>query len=109
MRRAEARALLEQTDLHHFFQYVVGRDDVERSKPHPDVYQKAISLLGQQAPSCLALEDSFNGIRSAYRAGCMVLMVPDTLAPTEEIASLCVGVVQDLHIVEILFQAAAGN
>ncbi len=45
---------------------------------------------------CLALEDSHNGIRSAHAAGMMAVMVPDLLAPTEEIEALCAHVAQDL-------------
>jgi HAD superfamily hydrolase (TIGR01509 family) len=106
MRREEALHLLERADLRDFFHHVVGRDTVERSKPHPDVYLKTASLLQLHPAECLALEDSFNGIRSAHAAGCMVLMIPDILAPTNEIASLCVAITKDLHEVQTLFEAA---
>jgi beta-phosphoglucomutase-like phosphatase (HAD superfamily) len=46
---------------------------------------------------CLALEDSFNGVRSAHAAGLMTVMVPDLLAPTPEIGAVCVSVVDTLH------------
>jgi HAD superfamily hydrolase (TIGR01509 family) len=74
MRQDEARALLKHAELQHVFQHVVGRDDVERSKPHPDVYRKAAALLHLQAAARLALEDAFNGIRAAHAAGCMVVV-----------------------------------
>jgi beta-phosphoglucomutase-like phosphatase (HAD superfamily) len=50
----------------------------------------------------LALEDSYNGIRSASSAGMMTIMVPDLLEPTEEIRGLCTLVATDLHEVRSL-------
>lgn len=101
--RGEAELHLEQARLRHLFRAVVGRDDVPRSKPHPDPYLKAASLLRLPPQQCLALEDSFNGIRSAHGAGCMPIMVPDAFQPTPEITALCVGVARDLHAVRGMF------
>lgn len=104
MKTQDAEYQLELANLRHFFLEVVGRDEVERSKPHPDLYLKAASLLRLQPHTCIALEDSFNGIRSAHSAGCMVIMVPDVLAPTEETQSLCIGVASNLHEVKTILQ-----
>ena len=60
-----------------------GRD-VPRGKPEPDIYLKAATALGLDAASCLALEDAPAGIQSAYRAGCLTVMVPDQDQPGEE-------------------------
>ena len=37
---------------------------------------------------CLVLEDSFNGVRAGRAAGCVTVMVPDLMQPTEEITKL---------------------
>ena len=103
LRTQEAERYLIQTQIRPFFQAVVGRDAVAQSKPAPDVYLRAAALIGRRPQDCLALEDSFNGIRSAHAAGCMVVMVPDVLAPTAEIAALCRGIARDLgHVRELL-------
>lgn len=60
-----------------------GRD-VPKGKPEPDIYLKAAEALGLPATSCLALEDAPAGIQSAYRAGCLTVMVPDQDQPSEE-------------------------
>ena len=66
-----------------------------------------MSALGVEAPDCLILEDSFNGVRAAHATGAMVIMVPDVVAPTPEIAELCTGVATDLHqVAEILGRPA---
>ena len=57
-------------------------------KPAPDIYLKACEELGVASGQALAVEDSFNGIRSAYAAGLYTVMVPDQLPPTEEILAL---------------------
>jgi HAD superfamily hydrolase (TIGR01509 family) len=59
------------------FATVVTGDAVERGKPYPDPYLKAARLLGLDPGSCLAIEDSDVGARSAEAAGCTVLCVPN--------------------------------
>ena len=103
MNRAEALHHLQHCRVDRFFRAVAARDDVARGKPHPDVHTKAMSALGCEARDCLILEDSFNGVRAAHAAGAMVIMVPDVVAPTPEIAALCTGVAADLHqVAEII-------
>ena len=55
-----------------------AREEV-RGKPAPDVYLTAARRLGVTAGSCLALEDSPNGIASARSAGMRCVAVPDPL------------------------------
>ncbi|MGQ2969288.1 MAG: HAD family hydrolase [Allorhizobium sp.] len=64
---------------------MIAQGDYARGKPAPDPYLMAAERLGVAPQDCLALEDSHNGIRSAHAAGMMAVMVPDLLAPTEEI------------------------
>jgi HAD superfamily hydrolase (TIGR01509 family) len=58
------------------FDAVVTGDAVSRGKPHPEPYLRAAALLGVDPASCLAIEDSNTGARSAETAGCTVLVVP---------------------------------
>jgi HAD superfamily hydrolase (TIGR01509 family) len=81
------------------FHGVVARGDYLNGKPSPDPFLTAAERLGVEPALCLALEDSHNGIRSASAAGMMTIMVPDLIAPTEEIQELCTLVVDDLHAV----------
>ena len=106
MTRQEALHHLTHCNVAHYFRAVAARDDVARGKPHPDVHLKALSALGVDAPDCLILEDSFNGVRAAHAAGAMVIMVPDVVAPTPEIEALCSGVAADLHQVREIIRAA---
>lgn len=79
---------LKEAGLLSFFDELVGGDMVSQSKPHPEIYLKACEKLKVEPAQTLAIEDSFNGVRSASAAGIKTIMVPDLLAPNEEIKSL---------------------
>ena len=72
----------------------------EKSKPEPDIFLKAAGKLGAKAGDCFVIEDSFNGIRAANAAGMRPLMVPDLLAPDEEIRGLAEKVFPSLKEVQ---------
>lgn len=90
---------LDRAGLLGFFQTVVTSTDCTNGKPHPEPFETAARRLDVQPERCIALEDSHNGVRSAHAAGMKVIMVPDLLEPTEEIAALCTGVLPSLDAV----------
>jgi HAD superfamily hydrolase (TIGR01509 family) len=100
--RRAAELHLGRSGLRAHLPVVVTRDDVARGKPHPDLFLRAAELLDVPPEECLAVEDSFNGIRAAHAAGMMPVMVPDLLAPTPEIRAMCVRIARDLHEVRML-------
>ncbi|MGA3401200.1 MAG: HAD family phosphatase [Acetobacteraceae bacterium] len=100
--RRAAELHLGRSGLRARLPVVVTRDDVARGKPYPDPFLHAAALLGVPPEECLAVEDSLNGIRAAHAAGTMPVMVPDLLAPTEEIRIMCVHIARDLHAVRAL-------
>jgi HAD superfamily hydrolase (TIGR01509 family) len=112
--RAIATSSSHRTVQHHLaahglvgrFDAIIGSGDYASGKPAPDPFLTAAERLGVAPETCLALEDSHNGIRSASAAGMMTIMVPDLLDPTEEIRGLCTLVVGDLHEVRRLILAA---
>jgi len=55
--------------------------DVKKGKPEPDIYLYGAASIGIAPENCLALEDSPAGVLSAYRAGCMTVMIPDMDQP----------------------------
>jgi HAD superfamily hydrolase (TIGR01509 family) len=58
------------------FDATVCADDVSRGKPDPEPYLRAAALLQADPRSCVALEDSPNGVASAEAAGCALIAVP---------------------------------
>ena len=57
---------------------------VAEGKPSPDIYLYACKQLGLAPEECMAVEDSPNGVMSAYRAGCKGVMGPDQTRPDEK-------------------------
>ena len=88
---------LKSVELYSFFDQIVSAREVKRGKPAPDIYLCAAKRLGLDPKECIALEDSQNGIRSAFAAGCKTIMVPDLDQPTEEIMPLLFGVANGLE------------
>lgn len=95
-RRVTVLRELEEAGLLSFFQVVIGGDSLKRSKPAPDIYQMAAGELGIDPSLSFAIEDSYNGIRSAHAAHLRPLMVVDLLPADEEMHRLAEGVFSDL-------------
>jgi beta-phosphoglucomutase-like phosphatase (HAD superfamily) len=79
-------AVQERLDgLLHLFAAVATRADVEHGKPHPDLYLEAAARLGVAPGTALAIEDSPAGTQAALAAGMPVVVIPDLIAPPDEI------------------------
>ena len=85
---SSVRKHIQRAGIGEFFQVVVGGDMVKHSKPLPDIYLLACEKLGVAPEDTAAIEDSPNGLRSAYAAGMRPIMVPDLIAPTPQIEAL---------------------
>ena len=91
---------LKGANLLHYFERVVGGDQVEKSKPAPDIFLKAAELLGVNPASCCVIEDAWNGILASSAAGMLPVMIPDMLPPNEEMhrkAGLILNSLTDLY------------
>jgi len=111
--RAIATSSTHEAAHHHLsmlgvldrFPVVIARESYDRGKPDPQPFLKAAEALGIEAGSCLALEDSANGVMAASGAGMMTVMVPDLVAPTERLRALALHVASDLHEVRGMIAA----
>lgn len=88
--RHEIEYILESASLRSMFMHITSAEDVSRGKPDPQPFLLTLKALQQHNPalvsaSCLVIEDSLPGIRSATAAGMKVLAVANT------------HTVQDLH------------
>ncbi|MCL1788258.1 MAG: HAD family phosphatase [Defluviitaleaceae bacterium] len=86
----------------HRFDAIVGGDEVENSKPNPDIFLKAASICGVAPENCLVLEDSAAGTEGGYRAGMQVIVIPDLLPPTQAMRDMATAVCKDMHEVAAL-------
>jgi len=86
-RRERARVHLERCALLSRFHALVGGDEVVHGKPAPDIFLLAAARLNVDPAQCIVLEDSEHGIRGALAAGMVPIMVPDMLAPSEDLVA----------------------
>jgi HAD superfamily hydrolase (TIGR01509 family) len=75
---ASARPFLERTGIRHFFDVVVTGDEIERGKPHPDIYLLIAEKLQVDSNGCLVIEDALAGIAAAKAANMRVAAIPDS-------------------------------
>ena len=102
--RERACQCLQQTGLADYFDQVVSATQVKEGKPSPDIYLYACRALERKPEECMAVEDSPNGVLSAYRAGCRVVMVPDQTEPDEELRKCLYARVDTLGDIRKLIQ-----
>jgi len=74
------RYVLKKFHLKKYFKFTVSGDDVQRGKPHPEIFLKSAQLLRTKPSEILVIEDSISGILAAHRAGmkCIALKQPYT-------------------------------
>lgn len=90
------RVVLAAAGVADRFRVVVSSEEVARGKPAPDVYLAAADRLGVDARSCVAVEDSANGLRSAAAAGMTVIAVPNPhFPPPADALALAAATVPD--------------
>jgi beta-phosphoglucomutase len=75
--------VMDNLNIRHYFQEIISGDDVEESKPHPEVYLKAAKHLGVEPESCIVFEDAPKGVEAALNAG-MHAIVITTMHAKEE-------------------------
>lgn len=68
---------LKQLDIFSYFETIVTRDDVEKVKPDPALYIKALQNLGVNGEEAIAFEDSLHGSNAAMAAGIHCIVVPN--------------------------------
>lgn len=75
---ASALPFLNQTGIRGLFGIVVTGDEVQRGKPHPDIYLRTSKKLGISPGACLVIEDALTGVTAAKAANMRVAAIPDT-------------------------------
>lgn len=96
---------LKRLGLITYFEKIITGDDVARgrTKPHPDIYLKALQGLQLAASEALVLEDSPNGVAAAHAAGLRVVGVPNPVTAGLNLeAEMVLSSLAELPLEEIL-------
>lgn len=64
---------LKGLKIEHYFHSTTGGDQVQKGKPHPEIFLLAAKKLGVAPQDCLAFEDTQSGIQAAQAAGMPVV------------------------------------
>ncbi len=96
---------LKSLDLFDKFDNIVCATMVKVGKPEPYVYLHACEEIGLNPCDCIALEDSPNGILSAYRAGLKPIMIPDLTQPDDDTKQLLFACADSLDkVIDIILK-----
>lgn len=95
---------LQRLGLHERFAAVVTADDVERVKPDPALYRLAAQKLEVSPQRAIAIEDSYNGMLGAQRAGLRCVSVPNPITRDSDFsgADLCLDSIASIAPDELI-------
>ena len=99
---------LKPLGLFDRFDRICSGHQVPKGKPELDIYLYGAASLGLDPEACLALEDSYTGILSAHRAGCMTVMIPDLDQPDQRSLELLMAKADGLEDVAALISMVDG-
>nr|VFK47390.1 MAG: haloacid dehalogenase superfamily, subfamily IA, variant 3 with third motif having DD or ED/haloacid dehalogenase superfamily, subfamily IA, variant 1 with third motif having Dx(3-4)D or Dx(3-4)E [Candidatus Kentron sp. SD] len=92
--RKNIELVLSRLGIAHFFQAIVGEEDVRFGKPDPEVFMMAATRLRVRDSRCIVIEDSISGIEAARRAAMACVRVGGDELKVD--ADLCIERVDQL-------------
>ena len=95
---------LQKFKVDSYFDFIIGGDQVNRNKPYPDIYNKAIEKLGTSYN--LVIEDSPTGILSGKASGSYVLAIDRGMFSKEQLSEADQIVeMLDIEIINEIFKS----
>lgn len=95
-REESASRTLRLAGVTDYFSAFMFGDTVKKGKPDPEIFERARLMLNLEKENVMALEDSINGVKSAFNAGLKTVMIPDMLEPDLETEKLLYGKCRNL-------------
>ncbi len=68
-----------RTGFTKYFDFVLTSDDIDKVKPDPGPYLKALEISGLNKGECIVVEDSERGLKAAIAAGIKCYIIPTEL------------------------------
>lgn len=85
--------ILEKIGLTSYFDGIADGNCITKSKPDPEVFMTAASMIAVPPEDCLVVEDALSGVEAGERAGMKVAYLNAT---AENIGSYCICSLADL-------------
>jgi beta-phosphoglucomutase len=79
--------VFKRFNLNQYFTAKISGADLTNSKPHPDIFEKAVILGKTVKENCIVIEDSDNGIQAAKEAGIFVFGYRNPMATDQVLTS----------------------
>ena len=98
--RKLANYLLSKANIINDVDFLVCGDDINKSKPAPDIFFKALELSNTKSCNAIVLEDSPMGVIAANKANIKVIVIPDIFPTKEEIKRICYREFTNLKLVK---------
>ena len=73
--RRSVLVMLAKIGIIEYMDLIISNEDVKNSKPHPEMYWKAMSMMGVLPEETLIVEDSPHGLLAASRSRANILRV----------------------------------
>jgi HAD superfamily hydrolase (TIGR01509 family) len=73
--RNSVEVMMIKALLDKYLEFFISNEDVSNAKPHPEMYQKAISRLCMKPEECIVVEDNEKGVKAALASGAHLLKV----------------------------------
>ncbi len=67
--------MMDYAGLSPYLDLIMSNEDVEKSKPNPEIYVSAMKRLGLKPEECLICEDNENGVKAAENSGGSLLRI----------------------------------
>lgn len=84
--KIEIEQVLKALEIEQYFEVIVSAEQVEHSKPAPDVFLKAAEELGVKPENCLVFEDTKNGSLAASNAQMYVVGFENPDYPAQDLS-----------------------
>ena len=89
-------------NLRHYLSAIVGADDVQLSKPHPETWLKLAEALQTLPEQCIVFEDAPKGVEAALAAGMNAVAITGHYTPNDfEGYDNILKIVPGLHVLNI--------
>ncbi|MFW6022412.1 MAG: HAD family hydrolase [Halanaerobiaceae bacterium] len=94
------KAVIEKFGIDDYFQTMTSGEDMERGKPHPDIFQETASKLDEDSENCVVIEDSENGVKAALNANmkCIGYINPNSHNQDLSLAHITVDSIEKITI-----------
>ena len=76
-KRDRVERMLNDYNIYQFFDVIVTGEEIENSKPSPEIYLKVMDKLTVKANNCLVIEDSLAGVEAGLKSGSQVIHIKD--------------------------------